>query len=267
MEQRITQHLVNRIVQGSDDKLVTERFLDQVVREFPVTIFFNEQELVTLLCTPEYLEDLGVGFLSSEGLLKDLASLVSVKADYQTGQVWVNTSRPALVAEKTFMKRYLTTGCGKGTTFYHVMDAQMCTPVKSSLQVSARVLLDLIRQLQLCSELYRETGGVHSAALCSAKEMLLYREDIGRHNAVDKIIGHCFREQLVVEDKFLVTSGRISSEILIKVAKQGIPILVSRSAPTDLALKVAEEVGVTVVGFARGRRLNVYTHGYRITLE
>ncbi|GAW92031.1 formate dehydrogenase accessory sulfurtransferase FdhD [Calderihabitans maritimus] len=243
---------------------VTETFTDRIVKEMPITIYLNEKEIVTLLCSPDNLEELAVGFLSSEGLIKDPKDLIRVRAHEEQGMVWVETARESQIAEKLFLKRYITTGCGKGTTFYHWADANLAKPITSNLRVTAAEILEAMRKVQQISELYKTTGGVHGAALCERDKIFLYREDVGRHNAVDKIIGRCFLDGTPTADKILLTSGRISSEILIKVAKMGIPILVSRSAPTSLALAHAEELGITVVGFARARRLNVYTYPERI---
>lgn len=240
-----------------------EEITDPVIAEAPLTIYFNERELVTLLCTPEHLDELAVGFLHSEGLLAAREDFRSVRVDVENGLVWVE-GKEKVLAGQTFLKRYITTGCGKGTSFYSFHDTTS-QPVKGNVKVSPETLLELMRRVQQGSELFARTGGVHSAALCSTDDIVLFRDDIGRHNAADKIIGRCFLDGLSVEDKIFLTSGRISSEILLKTAKAGISVLVSRSAPTALAIEIAEQVGVTVVGFARGSRLNIYTNPLRVT--
>lgn len=111
------------------------------------------------------------------------------------------------------------------------------------------------------------TGGVHSAALCSTSKMLVCCDDIGRHNAIDKILGRCLLEDIPVDGHIMVSTGRISSEMLLKVAKQNIPIVISKSAPTALGVKLAEEVGLTLIGFVRGKRMNVYTHDWRVSID
>jgi len=254
----------NRIVLRWNRDGEKEEFSDCLVREFPATVYLNDQELVTLLCTPEFLEDLAAGFLVSEGMLRSKEELESIVADYEQGQVWVKSSASHFIAEKTFMKRYLTTGCGKGTSFYSLNDVQSCNPIITELMVTPEQIRSRMKDLQNRSELFQTTGGVHSASLASVEEVILYREDIGRHNAVDKILGYCFRQGLALGEMMMFTSGRLSSEMLLKVAKVGIPILVSRSAPTSLAVELAEQLGVTLVGFARGPRFNVYCHPERI---
>ena len=122
-----------------------------------------------------------------------------------------------------------------------------------------------MKEFQHNSEVFKLTGGVHSAALCDKENILMFSEDIGRHNAIDKILGQCFWEGIPTENRVVLTSGRISSEILSKMAKRGIPIVVSRSAPTDLAIRTAENLGITLIGFVRGKRMNIYANDWRIT--
>lgn len=257
MDRRIKKIKAWRIKDG-----LREEIKDPVVVEAPLTIFFNQRELVTLLCTPEHMDELAVGFLYSEGLLADRKDFPSVQVDTEKGLAWVDGKEKTL-AGQTFLKRYITTGCGKGTSFYTFHDAAD-RPAVGDVKVTVEKLLALMRRVQQGSELFARTGGVHSAALCSTEDMLIFRDDIGRHNAADKIIGRCFLDEMPMSDKIFVTSGRISSEILLKTAKAGVPVLVSRSAPTALAIEIAEQVGVTVAGFARGSRLNIYTHPQRI---
>jgi len=244
---------------------VREGFRDLLVEEIPLTIYLNEKEIVTLLCTPEYLEDLAVGFLVSEGFIRKKEDLREVKADYDKGMVRVLTSATSVIAESTFLKRYITTGCGKGTSFYHLTDVRRSKVPDTGLRVSGVEVLSLMKEAQHRSELFLKTGGVHGTALCDNRQILVFREDIGRHNATDKIAGKCFLEGIPLHDKLLLTTGRVSSEILIKTAKMGISILVSRSAPTALAVEIAHEAGVTIIGFARGNRFNVYTHPERVS--
>ncbi len=236
---------------------------DPVTCESPLTIYLNDQELVTLLCTLEHLDELAVGFLRSEGFLKARTDVLEVKIDAEQGTATVLTGKTATIAGQTFLKRYITTGCGKGTSFYHLSDA-VCRPVETGFRIAAGQILDLMVQAQRRSELFKTTGGVHGSAICTRTGILFFREDIGRHNTVDKLTGRCFLDGLELSDKILLTTGRISSEILIKAAKMGVPLIASRSAPTDLAVKHAGDLGVTVVGFVRNQRMNIYTYPERV---
>jgi len=137
-------------------------------------------------------------------------------------------------------------------------------PITSQFSVSAAQVLALVRQFQLKSQIFKATGGVHSAALCDQRDILAFSEDIGRHNAIDKILGRCILDNLPTANRIIITSGRISSEIVLKVTRMDIPILVSRSAPTDLGVRLSSDLGLTLVGFARGDKMNVYTECWRI---
>ncbi len=238
---------------------------DLVAREFPVTLFLNDEELVTLVCTPDSLEELAAGFLYGEGLLAGPGDLKSIRVNREDGLIWVETTSPA--PAEGFLKRYLTTCCGKGrASFYFVNDAGGIRPLQAAgFRISREEIAALSSALEAEAGLFRSTGGAHSAALCRPEGIIAFYEDIGRHNAVDKIAGHCFLKGIPLSDKAIALSGRVSSEILIKAARMGVPMVISRSAPTDLALQMAEELGVTVAGFARGNRVNLYTHPERVT--
>lgn len=237
---------------------------DIVVRESPLTIYLNGQELVTLLCTPSHQKCLALGYLLSEGFLCQPGDLKEVVEYGEKGLVHVQTNTDIELNRKLFQRRTITSGCGKGVVFYHDADRLQCQPVESHMSVSAEIILGLMREVNGKSELFKATGGVHSSALCRGQDVVLFREDIGRHNAIDKVLGECFLEGISVRDTLVVTSGRLTSEMVLKVARQSIPVLVSRSAPTDLAVDLARRLHVTLIGFARGSRMTVYAHKDRL---
>jgi FdhD protein len=232
-----------------------------VVREIPLTIFLNDREIVTLLCTGAHPESLAVGFLRSEGLLQKRRNLKGVEVDEERQTVRVLTSDSTELAEKLFGKRTLTSGCGKGTVFYNVLDSLQSKPVSKSLTIQVDQIRHLMHQLQSRSDLYRRSRGVHNCGLADTERILIFRADIGRHNAVDMILGECFLNEVVTNDKILVTTGRITSEILIKAAKMEIPMLISRSAATSLSLDLAHNLNMTVIGYVRGGGIIAYTGG------
>ncbi len=242
-----------------------ESIEDIVVREFPVTIILNNEELVTMLCSPKNLDYLTVGFLFSEGLLENRDEIKNVLVDENRGIVRVNTIEEKDFDNDFMFKRMITSGCGRGASFYHAADAENREQIQSGTKISTGEVLTLMREFQQKSEIFRETGGVHSAALCDTKNILVFMEDIGRHNAIDKIFGKCMMEDIPTEGRIVVTSGRVSSEILLKVSRRNIPIIVSKSAPTNLGVRLAGELGMTLLGFARGKRVNAYTNDWRIT--
>jgi FdhD protein len=236
---------------------------DVVAREFPLTVVLNDRELVTLLCSPANLKQLAIGFLFSEGLIGAKSDLKKVLVDETRGVVRVETTGDAGPVDEVF-RRFISSGCGRGASFYSAADATGMEKIGSQLTVSSADIASLVREFQRRSDLYRTTGGVHSAALCDAKSIMVFAEDVGRHNAVDKIFGQCLLEDIPTDDRLVVTSGRISSEILLKVARRRIPLIVSKSAPTDLGVKLANDLGITLLGFVRGRRMNVYSNRWRI---
>lgn len=250
---------ITRIREGRREELD-----DRVVVEAPVTIYLNGNELVTLLCTPEKIDRLALGFLKSEGLIKEAGEVISVNVRREEGLVEVELKNRADLAEKLFGKRTITSGCGKGTIFFNVLDSLRSEPIKGKLTITAEKALELMEELQRRAELFKATGGVHSAALADGEKLLFFFEDIGRHNAIDKIIGECLLSGVDTEDKIFVSSGRLSSEILLKAAKMKIQLLLSRAAPTSLCIDLADNLNITLAGFVRGKRLNLYTHGWRI---
>jgi len=161
----------------------------------------------------------------------------------------------------------MTSGCGRGASFYSAADTQDLAKVESQIGVSTPEVFALVSEFHHRSQSYRATGGVHSAALSDAKGILVFSEDIGRHNAIDKVFGECFLKDIPTDDRMIITSGRISSEILLKAAKRKIPVVISKSAPTNLGVKLATDLGITLIGFVRGKRMNVYTHSWRLMAE
>jgi len=238
---------------------------DMVAKESPLTIILNNREVVTLLCSPENLRYLAVGFLFSEGLLKSKDEIKKILVDDRRGVVRLETEGDEELASDALFKRFITSGCGRGASFYSAIDAQDQVKVESRVKISTLEVLALVHEFQHRSQIYRSTGGVHSAALCDIRDVLAFGEDIGRHNAVDKIFGECILNDIATDDHIIITSGRISSEILLKIARRNVPMIVSKSAPTNLGVRLANDLGVTLVGFVRGKRMNVYTHAERIT--
>jgi FdhD protein len=240
---------------------------DVVAREFPVTLILNDQELVTVLCSPKNLEYLVVGFLSSEGLLKSKDEIKNIVVDDQRGVVRLETVEDKGLAQDVLFKRLITSGCGRGASFYSAADATS-QKVESQMEISPNEVFTLVNEFQHGSEIYLATHGVHSAALCDRKSILVFGEDIGRHNAIDKIFGKCLLEDIPTDDRVVITSGRISSEILHKVAKRGIPIIISISVPTNQGVRIADNLGITLIGSVRGKKkMNVYTNDWRIVTD
>ncbi len=255
---KVIEKMITRI-RGTEREMIPDR----VTVEAPITIYLNGNELVTLLATPEKSDLLALGFLRSEGLLTSYDQVTSLYIR-EEGLVEVELKDDATLAKSLYGKRTVTSGCGKGTVFFNVLDSLRSSPLTGSLKITSGKALALVELLQDKAEIFKATGGVHSAALSDGEQVLFFCEDIGRHNAIDKIIGECLLKGVSTEDKIIVSSGRLSSEILLKAAKLKIQLLISRAAPTSLSIELAESLNITLVGFARGKRLNIYTHQWRI---
>ncbi len=240
-----------------------EREKNFIIAEKPITIFLNGKEIITLLATPENLKELAVGFLLSEGWLREDKPIESV-AEEPEGIVRITVRYRLTLAEKLFLKRTITSGCGRGVIYYNVLDALDMSKIRSTQKISGEMVFNLMRELNRRSFLYRQSGAVHGAALADLEGIKIFCEDIGRHNAVDKVLGSAFLQGYSPAGKMLLTSGRVSSEILVKAAKRKIPFIFSYSGPTDLAVQMARKVGITLAGYIRGHRMKIYAHQERI---
>ncbi|WP_442599991.1 formate dehydrogenase accessory sulfurtransferase FdhD [Neobacillus sp. D3-1R] len=248
---------------------VVHRVMDTIVTEYPMTIVLNGQEFATLVCSPEHLEELVVGFLASEGIIKSMKDIKELTIIEATGRAIVNTHKVNKLNELFHSKRVVTSCCGKSRqSFYFYNDARTVKPIENvDVSVSVNQCFHLMEMMQESSTIFQDTGGVHNAALCDTNGIIVDRSDIGRHNALDKIYGYCLQNSISLSDKIIVFSGRISSEVLLKVAKIGCGIVLSKSAPTELALRLAEELHITTVGFLRKHSLNIYTRPDRIEIQ
>lgn len=236
---------------------------EPVTEEIPLTVYLNDKELLTLLCSPADLKELSIGFLYSSGLIRSLRDIERVMVDTRNWASYVELKEKGDPSSLMF-KRLYTSGCGKGTLFYNALDHINREKIAGSFRVNWCKLLELMDSFQKRSLVFKKTGGIHSAALSDGENIVIFKEDIGRHNAVDKIAGEALMKGIDMRNSIVLTSGRISSEIVFKTQKMGSPVLISRSAPTDQAQKLAEECDMTLVGFARGQRMNVYAGRHRI---
>lgn len=235
---------------------------DSIIKEQPFTIFVNGYELVTLMSLPKDLKELTIGFLASEGLLKNLNEIINMKFSHQNSIIQVELDKDIDI--NLFKKRTLTSGCGKGVTFSNLKECSTAVITGNKLTMESNNIVELMINMQKRAKLFDETGGTHTSALTDNDSIIYVIEDIGRHNTIDKIIGKSYLDKIDLTDKAILTSGRVSSEIIIKVLKQKIPILISRSAPTTAAVEIAREKDLTLIGFTRGNRFNIYSDVDRI---
>ena len=244
---------------------VLEWMEDLVVREIPLTIHYNREEIATLLCSPSQIEELTLGFLFNEGFIRVPEDVYEIRQDLMDHMVWVE-GKPCVLQKELMSKRFVSACCGKSrASFCFANDALMVKPISSSYSILLQEAYDYAMFLQSYLPLFQETGGIHSGGIGSKGNILLTSYDIGRHNVFDKLSGEAFRAKLNLENHVIFFSGRVSSEILLKVAKMKVPILIARGAPTDMALSQAAALNITVIGFAREQRLNIYTCPERIT--
>lgn len=231
---------------------------DPLVIETTMQIVLNGVELVNIACSPQDTIQLAIGYLLSEGYVKSPADISFIDAD-DPCCIKIKSSASLELSGNSIR---INSCLGRGRMHEDLV------PLKAggkSVSYAPAHVLNIINELDASSQTFKQTGGVHSAGLADNQQLLFRFEDIGRHNAVDKVIGQAFLQQIDLSDKCLLLSGRIAAEILVKAARNGIPFLLSRSAPTLKAVEKAEEIGLTVIGFARGQRFNLYCQGEGIS--
>lgn len=234
---------------------INEKVEDIVITERPLNIFINNEYYITLMCTPNELEELSIGFLFSQGLIVSKNEIVDI--EFSTGDiVFIKLSKEIELHEQH--KKAIVSGCGRGIVDLNMINEKELYKVKSKCTFSPESILGCMKEFNTMSGLFLQTGGVHSCCLCGNDGIEMFSEDIGRHNAIDKILGKCLLNNTNRGEKMLFTTGRISSDSIIKTVKAGIPVLVSHSGPTDLAVDMANSLNLTLIGFARGNRMNIY---------
>ncbi|HZG74766.1 MAG TPA: formate dehydrogenase accessory sulfurtransferase FdhD [Paenibacillus sp.] len=237
---------------------------DWIAVERPLTIVLDGEEFATMVCTPSEMEELVYGFLASEGIVRRADEVASLAIDETSGFARVALRNPRAAGKDAVSKRFIGSCCGKSRQFYFLNDARAARTSTSAVALTVRQCVDRLRELEDASEAFRRTGGLHNAALCAPERLLFARSDIGRHNALDKLFGRCLLDGVPTRDAIVAFSGRLSSEVVLKVAKLGAAVVLSKAAPTTLAIELARDLGITAVGFVRGGSLNVYSHPQRI---
>ncbi len=241
---------LTRAVTGMDQTGVEQTI--RVVEERPLTIYLNAQEIVTAMTIGDYPEYLALGFLRNQGMVLADDQVTGVEYDEELEVVVVRTVRATSYEEKV-KKKTRTSGCAVGTVFGDMMEglADLTLP---PAEVRTSWLYKLARDINTAPSLYLDAGAIHGTVLCERDQMLIYMEDVGRHNAVDKVAGWMFQHGVSGADKILYTTGRLTSEMVIKTAQMGIPVLASRSGFTAWGVEIARQVGLTLIGRMRGQR-------------
>ncbi|HKI53508.1 MAG TPA: formate dehydrogenase accessory sulfurtransferase FdhD [Anaerolineales bacterium] len=235
----------------------------ETIVETPVSLTVNGEVWLTFMCTPVDLEALAVGFLYNEGIIESMDEVEDVRVCEHGDNVdlWLNRS----VEQPTSWRR--TSGCTGGMTAVDLLAKPNVSFDGDRLEVQPEAIGNLVEMLFESQSLYRETGGVHTSALSDGEEIILSADDIGRHNTLDKIAGMCLMRNVFPEKRILITTGRISSEMLQKAARLRAPILISRTSPSSLSIEMAERYGITLIGYARRHRFNVYSNSQRVGIN
>ena len=247
-----------QVVEGDAIKRVAGGVIDEQL----LSIYVNGESLATMMCSPVELEALTVGFLYNEGIIESAAEIALLQVN-RTGAVVDVLLTHAEV--KLPRRMILTTGCGGGMTGQELSKNHQA--LCSEFVTTPARISRLMRKLQGAAALYRAVRGVHTAALGCDADLLLCAEDVGRHNTIDKIAGSALLQGVETRDRVLLTSGRISSEMIGKARRMGIPLVASRTAPTSVTVEMAEAWQICVVGYARRGGMRVYTHGWRLGLD
>ncbi|MBI3392515.1 MAG: formate dehydrogenase accessory sulfurtransferase FdhD [Nitrospirae bacterium] len=242
-----------------------EEVSDRVAAEAVLHLSINGEKVVSLLCSPTQIEDLAAGFALTSGLIdspaeiRDVIRLDGTRVDLRLRDEGRDVS--SLLARKVF-----TTGCGIGMILEDVLDRPGADPMGNGVRLRPDDILRLMADLHRRSRTFKDTGGTHSAAAYDPANggLVAFAEDLGRHNAVDKVIGAAIRRGVDLGRAVLVSSGRVSSEVLLKAARARCPVLVTKSAPTDLAAEIAQAAGITLVAFTRSRKFSIYAHPERV---
>jgi len=255
----LTASVVGQDQEGS--KITTS-----VVIERPLTIFLNSQEIVTVMTVGDYPDMLAVGFLLNQNMLRVDDEIISIDFDDDLDVVIVRTKRETDF-EQQLKKKTLTSGCAQGTVFGDLMEKLEKISIGSSAILKTTWLYALSQKINSTPSLYLKVGAIHGCVLCKEDQPLIYMEDVGRHNAIDKIAGYMFLNKISAKDKIFYTTGRLTSEMVIKTVQMGIPILISRSGFTAWGVELAKEAGLTLIGRAKGRRFTALSGLERVIYD
>ena len=246
-----------QVIEGDDVRRVEGGVIDEQL----LSIYVNGESLATMMCSPVQLEALTVGFLFNEGMIDSADDIGLLQLNMPRSVADVILTRDDI---KLPRRMILTTGCGGGMTGQEL--SREFPGLESDYTTTPPVIQRLMRQLQGAAQLYNAVRGVHTAVLGDADGLLVSAEDVGRHNAVDKVAGQALLDRIETIDRILLTSGRISSEMLGKARRMGIPIVASRTAPTSITVELADAWSICVIGYVRAGGMRVYTHGWRVGL-
>mgnify|MGYP002621969142 CR=1 FL=1 len=240
-----------------------ERVATAIAGERPLTLYLDKRELVTLMTLGQAPEALALGYLRNQRLATRLEEIESVQVDWETGACAITTRGGIGDVGRRLAKRTVTTGCGQGTVFGDLMEELDALELDAGARLAEPTLHGLLENIRKRETIYREAGAVHGCALAAGTELVYFIEDVGRHNAVDAIAGLMWLDGVAGDDKIFYTTGRLTSEMVIKCAQMRVPILISRSGLTQMGYEIARKVGLTMIGRATGRHYLLFTGAHR----
>ncbi|GIU20601.1 formate dehydrogenase accessory sulfurtransferase FdhD [Shewanella sp. MBTL60-007] len=234
--------------------------------ERPLTVYLNWQPIVTLMTLGARAEALSLGYLKNQGFISDISKLESVIVDWDVNSAAILTSEKVENLEEKLSEKTVTTGCGQGTVYGDFMtgldDITLPTP-----QLKQSMIYSLLKNISAYNETYKNAGAVHGCGLCQDDQIVGFVEDVGRHNAVDTLAGEMWLNQDNGNNKLFYTTGRLTSEMVIKVAKMGIPVVLSRSGATQMGLELAQKLGITMIARAKGRHFLIYNGAENVEFD
>ena len=235
----------------------------KVIEEKSLTVFLNNQEIVTLMCIADHPKYLAIGYLLNQNMIKIYEKIKSIDFDNELGIVVIRTNRKTNY-EKILKKKITTSGCAQGTIFGNIFEEIQKITINSKIIIKHEWIYDLSKKINLTPSLYLEAGAVHGCVIAKKNNPLIYMEDVGRHNAVDKISGYMFLNNINPKDKIFYTTGRLTSEMIIKTVKMGMPILISRSGFTSWGVELAQQTNLTLIGRAKGKKYITLSGHHRV---
>jgi len=238
-----------------------------IAGEHPLTLYVDKREIVTLMTLGAAPEALAIGFLRNQRLVESIDQIASVQVDWEVNAVAVTTYGGLVDLDRKTEKRTATTGCGQGTVFGDLMEDIDAIRLDDRMRFTEETLFELLNAVRVHESIYKQAGAVHGCALARGSEILTFVEDVGRHNAVDAIAGWMWLEGVDGNDKIFYTTGRLTSEMVIKAAQMRIPVLVSRSGLTKMGHEVAERVGITMIGRAVNKHYLLFTGAHRLVRQ
>jgi FdhD protein len=244
-----------------------ERLPTPIAGEHPLTLYLDKREIVTLMTLGQAPEALAIGYLRNQRLVGSVEEIAAVQVDWETDSVAVTTRKGVKGLKERLKKRTVTTGCGQGTVFGDLMEEIDSIKLRDDVQLTEETLYGLLDAVRHRETVYKSAGAVHGCALAGGAEILYFVEDVGRHNAVDAIAGQMWLDRVDGSDKIFYTTGRLTSEMVIKAAQMRIPFLVSRSGLTEMGHRIANQVGITMIGRAVTKHYLLFTGKHRFVKQ